>query len=117
MDKLFSRTFPDKEKEAFREGFRTSLGVTPGIFAWGAVSGMALLKSGLTLWQAAGMNLLVYAGSTQLASLPSIVANAPLPLMFFTTMVVNLRFVIFSVAIGPHFAHLGWRTRLGPVGL
>lgn len=113
LDKFFPKTFPDAEKEAFREGLSLSNGVTPGIFAWGVVSGMAMLKSGLTLWQAAGMSLFVFAGSAQLATLPLIVANAPLLLVFFTAMVVNLRFVIFSVAIGPHFSHLGWRTRLG----
>ncbi len=113
MDTFFPKTFPDVEREAFREGVRQSVGVTPGIFAWGVVSGMAMLKSGLTVWQAAGMSLFVFAGSAQLATLPLIAANAPLLLVFFTAMVVNLRFVIFSVAIGPHFAHLGWRIRLG----
>ncbi|HEX7642394.1 MAG TPA: AzlC family ABC transporter permease [Burkholderiaceae bacterium] len=82
------------------------------MFAWGLVSGMAMFKSGLTLWPAMGMSLIVFAGSAQLAALPLISANAPLSLVFFTAMLVNLRFVIFSVAIGPHFAHLGWRARL-----
>ncbi len=84
----------------------------PGIFAWGMVSGMAMLKSGLMPWQAVGMSLLVFAGSAQLAALPLIAANAPLLLVFFTAMVVNLRFVIFSAAIGPHFAHMNWRRRM-----
>lgn len=84
----------------------------PGIFAWGLVSGMAMLKSGLTVWQAVGMTLIVFAGSAQLATLPLIAANAPLILVFFTAMIVNLRFVIFAAAIGPHFTHLNWRWRL-----
>ncbi|HEX8957528.1 MAG TPA: AzlC family ABC transporter permease [Burkholderiaceae bacterium] len=69
-----------------------------------------MLKSGLRRWSALGMGLIVFAGSAQLTALPLIAVNAPLSLVVFTAMVVNLRFVIFSVAIGPHFADLGWRA-------
>jgi len=84
----------------------------PGIFAWGLVSGMAMLKSGLTLWQALGMTFFVFAGSAQLAALPLMAANAPGWVVFVTAMVVNLRFVIFAAALGPHFTHLRWYQRL-----
>lgn len=100
------------EQSAFRDGFRASSPAMPGIFAWGLVTGMAMVKSGLTLWQALGMTFLVFAGSAQLASLPLIVANAPIWMVFLTALVVNLRFVIFGAAIGPHFSHLPWHRRL-----
>jgi predicted branched-subunit amino acid permease len=75
------------------------------------VVGVTMVKSGLTAWQASGMTLLVYAGSAQLASLPLIAAHAPMWVIFATGLVVNLRFVIFSALLGPHFAHLHWRQR------
>jgi predicted branched-subunit amino acid permease len=100
------------ERKAFKEAFKLSASTMPGIFAWGLVAGMAMVKSGLTLWQASGMALLVFAGSAQLAVLPLIAANAPLSVVFFTAVIVNLRFVIFAAAIGPHFTHLNWRQRL-----
>lgn len=84
----------------------------PGIFAWGMVTGMAMVKTGLTIWQALGMTFLVFAGSAQLASVPLIAANAPIWMVFLTAMVVNLRFVIFAAAIGPHFGHLPWYRRV-----
>ncbi len=83
----------------------------PGIFAWGMVTGMAMVKSGLSIWQSLGMTFAVFAGSAQLAALPLIVANAPIWVIFVTAMVVNLRFVIFAAAIAPHFAHLPWYKR------
>ncbi|MBC7415074.1 MAG: AzlC family ABC transporter permease [Herminiimonas sp.] len=101
------------EKQAFRDGVRISAGTMPGIFAWGLVSGMAMIKAGLTVWQALGMTLLVFAGSAQLAALPLIAAHTPALVIFATALVVNLRFVIFSAAIGPHFTHLGWVRRIG----
>lgn len=102
----------DLEKRAFREGFRACAPTMPGIFAWGMVTGMAMVKTGLTIWQALGMTFIVFAGSAQLASLPLIAANAPIWVVFVTAMVVNLRFVIFSAAIGPHFGHLPWYKRV-----
>lgn len=105
-------TTVNAEKDAFREGFRISMATLPGIAAWGLVSGMAMAKSGLTLWQALGMTFIVFAGSAQLAALPLIAANTPALVIFATAMVVNLRFVIFAAAVGPHFAHLPWYKRV-----
>jgi predicted branched-subunit amino acid permease len=76
------------------------------------VTGMAMVKSGLTIWQSLGMTFAVFAGSAQLASLPLIAANVPIWVVFLTAVVVNLRFVIFSAVLAPHFAHLPWHKRL-----
>ncbi|HYD79487.1 MAG TPA: AzlC family ABC transporter permease [Paucimonas sp.] len=100
------------ERHAFREGMKIAAPTLPGIFAWGMVTGMAMVKSGLTIWQALGMTFIVFAGSAQLASLPLIAADASIWVVFLTALVVNLRFVIFAAAIGPHFAHLPWYKRL-----
>ena len=100
------------EKAAFSEAFKLSAATMPGILAWGLVSGIAMVKSGLTLWQALGMTFLVFAGSAQLAALPLMMANAPVWVVFATALVVNLRFVIFGAAIGPHFSHLRWYQRI-----
>jgi predicted branched-subunit amino acid permease len=102
----------DIERRAFSEGFKACAPTMPGIFAWGMVTGMAMIKTGLTIWQALGMTFFVFAGSAQLASLPLMAANAPVWVVFVTALVVNLRFVIFSAAIAPHFTHLPWYKRL-----
>jgi predicted branched-subunit amino acid permease len=97
---------------AWREGFQAGLPTLFGIAAWGLVVGIAMVKSGLTPLQASGMTLLVFAGSAQLASLPLIAASAPVWVIFATALVVNLRFVIFSALLAPHFTQLSWRQRL-----
>lgn len=99
-------------KQAFREGLRATSGTLLGIGAWGLVTGMAMVKSGLTIPQALGMSFLVYAGSAQLASLPLIAASVPPWVVFVTALVVNLRFVIFAAIVGPHFSHLPWYKRV-----
>jgi predicted branched-subunit amino acid permease len=97
---------------SWREGVKTGMPSLFGIGAWGLVVGIAMVKSGLTIPQALGMTLVVFAGSAQLAALPLIAADAPIWVIFLTALVVNLRFVIFSALLAPHFARLPWRQRL-----
>jgi predicted branched-subunit amino acid permease len=103
---------PDHDPALWREALRVGAPTLFGIAAWGMVVGVAMVKSGLTLYQAVGMTLLVFAGTAQLASLPLIAANAPIWVVFATAVVVNLRFVIFSALLAPHFSHLPWHQRL-----
>lgn len=98
--------------EVWRDAVRTGLPTLFGIAAWGFVVGIAMVKSGLTVPQALTMTLLVFAGSAQLAALPLIATGAPISVIFLTALVVNLRFVIFSALLAPHFSHLPWRQRL-----
>ena len=69
-------------------------------------------KSVLTVGQATVMSLLVYAGSSQLAVLPLFAAKLPLWTILLTAAMVNIRFVIFSAGLTPHFAHLPMWRRL-----
>jgi predicted branched-subunit amino acid permease len=101
---------PQADARGWREGFQTGFPTLFGIGAWGMVVGVAMVKSGLTVAQASGMTLVAFAGSAQLASLPLIAAHAPIWVIFLTALVVNLRFVIFSALLGPHFSRLPlWR--------
>ena len=84
--------------------------VALGIGAWGLMTGVAMLKSGLSVPEAVAMTLLVYAGSSQLAALPLLVAGAPGWVVLATGFCVNLRFVVFSLHLRPYLIHLPrWR--------
>ncbi len=91
---------------SWRAGLKDGTPPLFGIVAWGLVVGVAMVKSGLTVMQALGMTLVVFAGSAQLAALPLIAAAAPVWVIFLTAVVVNLRFVIFAALMAPHFAKL-----------
>lgn len=96
----------------FRRGFRETAAPSLGIAAWGLVTGVAMVKSGLSVPVAALMTLLVFAGSAQLAALPLIVAGAPLWVLWATAFCVNLRFVIYSTHWHTYFGHLPRMQRL-----
>jgi predicted branched-subunit amino acid permease len=106
---------PDTRREIFRRGQRAILHSLPGSAAWGLVSGVAMVKGGLSVPWAITMSLCVYAGSAQLASLPLIAAGAPLWVIVATGLITNLRFVIYSAALRPYFAgeSLARRAALG----
>lgn len=95
----------------FRRGARDMVGIALGLGAWGLVTGVAMVKSGLALPLAVAMSLLVFAGSAQLASLPLIASGAPIWVVWATAACINLRFVIFSASWRPYFGHLPRRQR------
>jgi predicted branched-subunit amino acid permease len=96
----------------FGRGARDMVGISLGIAAWGLVTGVAMVKSGLGVPLAVLMSIVVFAGSAQLAALPLIAAGAPIWVVWATAFCVNLRFVIFSAQWRPYFAHLPLATRL-----
>jgi len=101
------------ERATFFEGARYFASSLPATFSWGLVTGVAMSKSVMTVPEAIGMSLLVYAGSAQLAVLPLFAAGLPLWTIWLTAAVINLRFVIFSAALQPHFSYLPlWRRTL-----
>ena len=94
----------------FRNGMRATASVAPGIAAWGLMTGVAMVKSGMSVVEAVAMTLFVYAGSSQLAAIPLIVAAAPAWVIWATGFCVNLRFVVFSLHLREYLMHMPrWR--------
>jgi predicted branched-subunit amino acid permease len=100
------------DRAAFLDGARAYSPPLMAMISWGLVTGIAMSKSVLTMPQAMGMSLLVYAGSSQLAVLPLLAAKLPLWTVLLTGAMVNLRFVIFSAGLVPHFSYLPFWRRL-----
>ena len=97
---------------AFGRGLREMASVSPGLAAWGLMTGVAMVKSGMSTFEAVAMSLLVFAGSAQLAAMPLITAGAPIWVILATGFCVNLRFVVFSAHMRPYLMHLPLRWRL-----
>ena len=93
-------------------GVRDLASVATGIGAWGLMTGVAMVKSGMSVVEAVAMTLLVFAGSAQLAAMPLIASGAPLWVILATAFCVNLRFVVFSAHLRPYVMHLPLRERL-----
>lgn len=75
----------------------------PGVASFGVISGVAMVGSGMTPLTAMAMSVAVYAGTAQLAALQLLAAGAPLALILFAAVVLNLRFALYSLSMAPHF--------------
>ena len=96
----------------FRQGVLDCGPMTLGLAAWGLVAGVAMGKSGMGIPLAILMSVLVSAGSSQVAALPLIAADAPMWVVWATVSCINLRFLVFSFQYRPYFAHLPRRRRV-----
>ncbi|MFA9516467.1 AzlC family ABC transporter permease [Halopenitus sp. H-Gu1] len=94
-----------------RSGVRDSLPLLLGIVPFSMVTGIAAIDAGLTPAQAIGMSVVIYAGASQIAAADLLGETAPLAVVVFTAVVINLRLVMYSVSIAPHFATYRRRTR------
>lgn len=95
-----------RRQAEFWEGIRDQTSVAMGIAAWGLMTGVAMVQSGLSVLEALLMTLIVFAGSAQLAAVPMMASGAPLWVILAAAFCVNLRFVVFSAHLRPYLMHL-----------
>jgi predicted branched-subunit amino acid permease len=83
-----------------------------GLAAWGLMTGVAMVKSGMGLFEVLLMSVIVFAGSSQLAALPLIASGAPIWVIVATAFCVNLRFIVFSIHLRPYVLHQSFWRRM-----
>ncbi len=85
-----------------------------GVVPFGMVCGVAASDAGLPSAASLGMALLVCAGASQLIALQLVAEGGAVWLIVLSTLVVNLRFVMYSASLAPHFDRLpaGWKGLL-----
>lgn len=95
----------------FRAGFKAITPALPGMFVWGVLTGVAMVKGGLSEAQALGMTFLILSGTTQLTALPMLMAGVSLPIIALTAVLTGLRFPLYSAALAPDLRHVPARWR------
>jgi 4-azaleucine resistance transporter AzlC len=91
---------------AFLSGARA---IVPALFAllpFGLAFGASAAGSGFSAIEALGMSVFVAAGAAQLAAVPLISAGASIAVVVLTVLVINLRFMLYSASMAPHFRSL-----------
>jgi len=97
--------------EDFSAGARDSIGILLGLVPFALVFGIAADGAGLSVIQTTVMSAGIFAGTAQLVTVELIDANAGLTIIVVTGIVVNLRMLMYSASIAPHFTDYGKRTR------
>ncbi|MGQ4556679.1 AzlC family ABC transporter permease [Halobellus sp. GM3] len=94
-----------------RRGIRDVAPILLGVAPFGLVAGAAAVDAGLTPLQAVGLSVVVFAGASQLAAIELLGSNAPLAVVVLTGIVINLRMMMYSASIAPHFRSLRSRWK------
>jgi predicted branched-subunit amino acid permease len=99
------------QRSAVAEGARASLPVLLGVAPFGVITGVAMVASGIPPLAAMLMSIIVFAGASMVASAQLLASGSPVLLVVLATLIINLRFMMYSASLRLHFAHapLGWR--------
>lgn len=86
-----------------------------GAVPFGILFGTLAVQSGLSIPATLAMSAFVFAGSAQFISIGLLTAGSPLPLILLTTLVVNLRHILYAISLLPHVKRLSnrWRFAIG----
>ncbi|MFB6087738.1 MAG: AzlC family ABC transporter permease [Haloarculaceae archaeon] len=99
------------DRDDFVAGARDTVPVLAGIVPFALVAGVAAVDQGLTVGQAMGLSLVVFAGASQLAIVDLLGRSAPLAVVVVTAGVINLRMMMYSASIAPYFQRYRRRSQ------
>lgn len=89
-------------REAFIQGVRALMPLTPGVIPFGLVTGVMAIKMGMSPAMAIGMTLIFYSGSAQMVALQLIHSGVVPVAIVVTALIINLRFIMYSASLAPH---------------
>jgi predicted branched-subunit amino acid permease len=99
-------------RQAFVSGVRAVAPIMLGIVPFGLIAGAAAVAAGLTLLDAVGLSVVVFAGASQLAAIGLLGDGAPLAIVVATVLVINLRLVMYSASLAPELLEEPRRWKL-----
>lgn len=77
-----------------------------GVVPFGMIYGVLAQAAGLPAGVAQAMSVIVFAGSAQFVAVQLLGAGAPGAVILLTTLVINLRHVLYSASLAPHLRRL-----------
>ena len=99
-------------RDVFLAGFRAVAPIFLGAVPFGLVTGVTSVAAGLTAVQAIGMSIIVFAGASQLAALQLISTGTAVLVIWFTTLIINLRHLMYAASIAPYLKDISLRWRV-----
>ncbi|MDN5311580.1 branched-chain amino acid ABC transporter permease [Thermoanaerobacteraceae bacterium SP2] len=91
------------EKNQLAFGIKRAMPIVMGYIPVGFALGVLASGNGLSPFETGAMSILVYAGSAQFIAVNMLGAGiSPLPIII-TTLLVNLRHILFSASLSPYF--------------
>lgn len=102
---------PPSRSAEFIAGLRAEAPILLGVTPFGLIYGALAVAAGLPNAISQAMSSVVFAGSAQFVATRLFAVNAPVAVLLLTTLVVNLRHLLYSASIAPYLSHLPRRWR------
>ncbi len=101
-------------RSEFLAGAKALLPILLGVIPFGLISGIAVIQTHIPPLSGFIMSLLIFSGAALIVALQLISTGAPALVVFFSALLVNLRFMIYSASLAPHFKRLStkWKSLL-----
>src|SRR5689334_11735245 len=96
-------------RQEFLAGVAKTIPLMLGALPAGIIFGAIAVRSGLSAAAAAAMSAFVYAGSAQYVAIGLLASGAAVPVIIFTTLIVNLRHLLYAATLAPYVKHLPQR--------
>ncbi|UTF55755.1 AzlC family ABC transporter permease [Natronosalvus rutilus] len=88
----------------FVDGLRACAPLMLGMVPFAIITGVTAVNVGISPILAVAMSVVVFAGAAQLAAIDLIGQSAPIVVVVFTAIIVNLRFMMYSASIAPYLS-------------
>lgn len=86
-------------KKVILRGMSAILPLCIGDFPFSFIVGALSVSAGMSIWQSTAWSTIVIAGSAQMLALNMLKTGASLGVIIFTTLIINLRHVLYSASI------------------
>lgn len=95
-------------------GAKTIIPVLLGVIPFAMISGITAVNTGVSHMTALFMSVFIFAGASQLAILQLLTTNASSLVIIYTALIINFRFMIYSLSIAPYFKSesIAWKAIL-----
>ena len=103
---------PTRPAVEFLAGMRAQLPILLGVVPFGVIFGALARSAGIPPLEAQGFSLLVFAGSAQFVAAGLVAEAAPPLVIVLTILIVNLRHMLYSATMAPHFERLPRRWKI-----
>jgi 4-azaleucine resistance transporter AzlC len=100
------------KRQEFVAGVRDTLPLLLGALPFGLIYGAVAATSGLSMTAAIMMSALVFAGSSQFIAVGLVAAQTPVAIIVLTTLIVNLRHMLYSATLLPYLKGLPQKWRI-----
>ncbi len=104
-------------RSEFMHGLKAVLPILLGVLPFGLIYGALAMAAGLSVAAAQSMSLIVLAGSSQFVMVKLLAKETPALVVIITSIIVNVRHMLYSLSIAPHLKHLppAWKWLLAYV--